>query len=334
MWITVGVSIAGYLLAYRLIPILKPYLEKAGMVGKDLNKLEKYPVPESCGLGPAIVFLLMALVASFDVLPSQLAQFNAGLFSIAFGLLLGFVDDVLDIPWRFKIVLPFFASLPLLISYSGSTYIVLPFRLGVIHLGLLYHMYMAMVLVFCTNSINILAGINGLEVAQSIVIGMAVLVHLVYEGFLSTDFGRPIFALILPFLAVSFALFQYNKYPSKVFVGDTYTLFAGMVLGSAGISGHFSKTLMLFFIPQVLNFLYSLPQLLGFLPCARHRLPIVRKDGLLEGDARHWNLVNLTLRVLGPMREDQLCFSIVAFQCLCCALGLLVRHYGAHLVFY
>lgn len=36
-------------------------------------------------------------------------------------LFLGFVDDVLDIPWRVKLVLPCIAALPLLIAYRGST---------------------------------------------------------------------------------------------------------------------------------------------------------------------------------------------------------------------
>lgn len=63
------------------------------------------------------------------------------------------------------------------------------------------------------------------------------------------------------------------RYPSSVFVGDTYCYFAGMTFAVVGILGHFSKTLLLFFIPQVLNFLYSLPQLFHVIPCPRHRLP-------------------------------------------------------------
>ncbi len=46
-----------------------------------------------------------------------------------------------------------------------------------------------------------------------------------------------------------------------------------MTLAVVAILGHFSKTLLLFFIPQVANFLYSVPQLFHFLPCPRHRLP-------------------------------------------------------------
>lgn len=51
--------------------------------------------------------------------------------------------------------------------------------------------------------------------------------------------------------------------------------FAGMTFAVVGILGHFSKTLLLFFIPQIINFLYSLPQILQIwgIKCPRHRLP-------------------------------------------------------------
>lgn len=64
-----------------------------------------------------------------------------------------------------------------------------------------------------------------------------------------------------------------HRYPSRVFVGDTFCYFAGMTFAVVGILGHFSKTMLLFFMPQVFNFLYSLPQLLHIIPCPRHRIP-------------------------------------------------------------
>ena len=57
--------------------------------------------------------------------------------------------------------------------------------------------------------------------------------------------------IMMPFLASTLGLLIYNGYPSRVFVGDTYTYFAGMTLAVGGILGHTSKTLMLFFVPQV-----------------------------------------------------------------------------------
>ena len=46
-----------------------------------------------------------------------------------------------------------------------------------------------------------------------------------------------------------------------------------MTLAVVAILGHFSKTVLLFFIPQTANFVYSAPQLFKLLPCPRHRLP-------------------------------------------------------------
>lgn len=78
---------------------------------------------------------------------------------------------------------------------------------------------------------------------------------------------------MIPFTALSLVLFSYNKYPSQVFVGDTYCYFAGMTFAVVGILAHFSKTLLLFFLPQIFNFLLSLPQLTKIINCPRHRLP-------------------------------------------------------------
>ena len=47
--------------------------------------------------------------------------------------------------------------------------------------GILYYVYMSMVAVFCTNAINILAGVNGLEVGQSIVIAISILIFNLVE---------------------------------------------------------------------------------------------------------------------------------------------------------
>lgn len=81
--------------------------------------------------------------------------------------MLGFVDDVIDIPWRYKLIIPLFGILPVLVAYNGVTYVLVPaiFReyFGpVVNLSFFYYIYMTMLGIFATNSINIYAGINGL----------------------------------------------------------------------------------------------------------------------------------------------------------------------------
>ncbi len=155
-------------------------------------------------------------------------EYLAALHSIGFMLFLGFADDVVDLPWRYKLILPTIATLPLLMAYSGATYIVLPkplvwfLGLSGLELGLLYQVYMGLLAVFCTNAINIFAGINGLEAGQSLVIGVSVLVHNLIE-LQGPNHDNHLFScfLMIPFIAVTLGLLRWNWFPSQVFVGDT-----------------------------------------------------------------------------------------------------------------
>lgn len=117
-----------------------------------------------------------------------------------------------------------------------------------------------------------------------------------------------------------------RRYPSQVFVGDTFTYFAGMTIAVAGILGHFSETLLLFLMPQIFNFVYSIPQLFKLVPCPRHRLPkFDPQTGKLTATP-NWNLVNLMLQVRGPCTEEQLCRSILWLQALSCVMSFVLRH--------
>jgi len=213
---------------------------------------------------------------------NEFVEFIAALLSICCMILLGFADDILDLRWRDKLILPTLASLPLLMVYYvtfGSTTIVIPkpvqFWLGQnLNLGFLYYVYMGMLAVFCTNAINILAGVNGLETGQSVVIGLSIMVFNLMELY-NDCWKNHLFSLyfIIPYIGTSLALLYHNWYPSSVFVGDTFCYYSGMTFAVIAILSHFSKTMLLFFIPQILNFLYSIPQLFKFIPCPRHRLP-------------------------------------------------------------
>lgn len=73
---------------------------------------------------------------------------------------------------------------------------------------------MASLAVFCTNAINILAGINGLEVGQSLVIAMSIIVFNLIEAYNdSMNKAHHVFSLylMLPYFATSLALWQFNK---------------------------------------------------------------------------------------------------------------------------
>ncbi|KAF0468865.1 UDP-N-acetylglucosamine-dolichyl-phosphate N-acetylglucosaminephosphotransferase [Gigaspora margarita] len=293
---------------------------------------------------------------------------------------LGFADDVFDIRWRYKLLLPTIASIPLLMVYYvnfGETHIIMPiplrFLLGrVVDLGVLYYVYMGMVAVFCTNSINILAGINGVEIGQSLVIACSIAIndYLFLNGS-SPAVEAHLFSLyfILPFIGVSLGLIMHNWYPSRVFVGDTYCYFAGMTFTVVGILAHFSKTLLLFFIPQIFNFIYSAPQLFKLIDCPRHRMPkfnpttqklnysrvhmqkplgisafvilkIFSSLGLVEItelensiEVNNFTLLNLLLLKLGPMNERTLTIVVIIIQIFTSCIAFIIRYRLVHLFY-
>uniref|UniRef100_A0ACD5YCK0 Uncharacterized protein n=2 Tax=Avena sativa TaxID=4498 RepID=A0ACD5YCK0_AVESA len=252
-----AISLGGFFVVLRLIPVTARYLHRRSLFGKDINKkglpTGEIDVPESLGIVVGIVYLVIAILFqqfNFAADSIWLVEYNAALVSVCFMILLGFIDDVLDIPWRVKLVLPGIAALPLLMAYAGGTSIIIPKPLAsyvgveVLELGGLYKVFMFLLAIFCTNSINIHAGLNGLEVGQTVVISAAVLVHNIMRIGSSKDLETQqahafSFYLVLPFLTTSLALLGFNWYPSSVFVGDTYTYFAGMTLAVVGILGHF-----------------------------------------------------------------------------------------------
>lgn len=77
---------------------------------------------------------------------------------------------------------------------------------------------------------------------------------------------------------------------------------------------------------QILNFVYSLPQLAKIVPCPRHRLPTFDPQSRLLFATPNWNLVNLTLQLLGPCTEQALCIRLLLFQGLCCVGAFALRN--------
>ena len=383
------IAVFGFFSTNALLPALEGYLFRRGLKGKDLGRKgrpdEDEEIPSAVGVIVGIVFLTMVIVMQAFTAKTieSLVSYNAALQSMCFMLLLGFIDDVVDLPWRYKCLLPPIGSLPLLCSYNGVTTVSMPIfaraliwdgkeqtmtLLGevlqwigmtidpkgqgsFVDVGYYYFIYMSMLSVFCTNSINIYAGINGLEVGQSIVVAVAILITNLYQLQWCEDQTHPhlISAMILIcFIAVSLALLRHNWFPARCFVGDTYCYFAGVTFAVVGILGHFSKTLLLYLLPQIINFLYSCPQLFKIYPCPRHRLPGVDANGLRVPSTfaipdpsnpskvivkDNMTLINLVLKFTGPIREETLTYILLLLQAIVCTIGFVSRYYAAEVLY-
>ena len=52
----------------------------------------------------------------------ELSKHMAVLVTVFATILLGFVDDILDLKWRYKLLFPFFIIIPLVSVYDGITH--------------------------------------------------------------------------------------------------------------------------------------------------------------------------------------------------------------------
>ncbi|KAL6987223.1 UDP-N-acetylglucosamine--dolichyl-phosphate [Sarracenia purpurea var. burkii] len=129
-------SSAGFSVTLTMIPVASRYVLRRNLFGYDINKKGtpqgSVKVPESLGIAVGIVFLVLAILFQYfnftsdsnvsnkfelrsynslvtnenpicsqkGISESWLVEYNAALASICFMMLLGFVDDVLDVPWR------------------------------------------------------------------------------------------------------------------------------------------------------------------------------------------------------------------------------------------
>lgn len=169
------------------------------------------------------IIYIQAIIFIFWCLPYEnyeKLEYTSGLLAIVIMILLGFIDDVVDLRWKYKLILPLLAAIPMLLTYDGNTYVIVPkmfrFIFGRIYdLGIMYYIYKSMLSIFCTNAINIYAGINGIEVGQCIVIAASILLHNVVEIFNHEStkiYNQHLFSItiIMPFLFVAMALYKNN----------------------------------------------------------------------------------------------------------------------------
>ncbi|KHN81557.1 UDP-N-acetylglucosamine--dolichyl-phosphate N-acetylglucosaminephosphotransferase [Toxocara canis] len=398
LFASVLLSCMGAFISYHTILEYLPIFIHRKMYGKDQCKASNIPIPEPAGVISAAVYLIVMFVfipfpfyewmqteATFP--HDKLLAFLSALIGICSAILLGFADDVLDLRWRHKLLFPTLSTLPLLLVYyatGSSTSVVVPKQVrallpfdATLDIGPLYYIYMGMMVVFCTNAINILAGINGLEAGQALVIAVSVAVFDIVQLMRlesQTWYHCLSLYILLPFIATTAVLLYFNWYPASVFVGDTFCYWAGMTLASTCILGHFSKTMALFLLPQVFNFLYSIPQLFHLVPCPRHRLPkfdvktdtvgmsfaefkdkdlkplgaivlrlfdifgllhrrVFEKDGESWTEINNLTLINLVLKIRGPMHERSLTKRLLSIQIFCSLFAFFIRFYLAFLVY-
>ena len=245
-----------FLVTFFITPYWIRRAKKAGLCGKDMHKLDKVDVAEMGGIVVLIGFLagILFYVGIKTFLfnnKTTVLQIMALLATTLIVAIIGIIDDILG--WKIglrqwqKPVLVLFAALPMMVIKTGFWQMSLPL-IGTLDLRMIYPLIIVpAAIIGAANGFNILAGYNGLEAGMGIII-------LSCLGFISWWRGLSWVSMIAFCMVFALLAFlYYNKYPSKVFPGDTLTYVTGAVIASVSILGRMEKIGAFLFIPYFIE---------------------------------------------------------------------------------
>jgi len=255
----IGSFIISFVLTFFTMPFWIRKVKKAGLVWEDMNKFDRpKDIAGSGGIVVVVAFVIGVFyyIAIRTFVMGDADGITLNIFALLSVVLLltivGIIDDLLGwknkgLSVRTRIVLAFISSIPLVVINAGASEITLPL-LGVIDLGLLYPLiFIPVGIAGATTTYNFLAGYNGLEAGQGIII----LSFLSYVSYLNGMSWLAVIGLTMVTALIGF--WFYNKNPAKVFPGDSLTWSIGALIASMAIIGNFHKIAIFVFIPYILE---------------------------------------------------------------------------------
>ena len=304
-----------------VIPFWIRKARQENLVGKDMHKQNKNEVAEGGGVGVMFGFSIgVLLYLAINTFYFQRSEFLISIFAILTTLfiatMLGSIDDLLG--WKkglsksMRIVMMLFAAIPLMVINAGESIL-----LG-IDFGLVFPLFLIPLgIVGAATTFNFLAGYNGLEASQ----GILILSALSVVTFLTGNSWLSVIALCM--VAALTAFYIFNKYPAKIFPGDTLTYPVGALIAVIAILGNIEKIAIFFFIPYILE---TILKLKGWL--RKESFAKLNKDGSLELPyTKMYGLEHLAIKILKKIKpskkvyETDVVYLINGFQIIIILLG-------------
>lgn len=328
--ILIAVIFSSFICTAAIMPF---WIRKAKQIGLEWRDMNKYNSEKNVsGSGGVIVVLgtIIGILFYVGVLTFYFKQTSQNLlyiFAILSSMFLisgvGLIDDLFGwkkggLSIRSRIILLLFSSVPLVVINAGVSEMLgldfgIFYPLAIIPLGVLG----------ATVGFNMVAGFNGLEAGQ----GILILSAMSYVSYASGNSWLSIVSLCM--VAALFGFLIFNKNPSKVFPGDVMTYSVGIMIASIAILGNAEKLAIFFFIPYLIEVLLKarwkiqtkkkdFPQNFG----------VPNEDGSLELRYKKiYSITHLALFILKKFKkkvyEKDVVVSIHLFQAVIILAGLI-----------
>ena len=299
--------VISFSLSFLTLPFWIKKAKGVGLIWEDMNK-PGFPknVAGSGGIIVVLAFVIGVLyyiaVRTFIIKePNGISLEIFALLSVVLILMVvGIIDDLLG--WRNKglskrsrILLALIASIPLVVINAGSSTMNFPF-LGEVNLGILYPLlFIPIGILGATTTYNFLAGFNGLEAGQ----GILILTFLSYVAYITGSPWLSVVGLIM--VAALFGFLYYNRYPAKIFPGDSLTWTIGALIAGMAILGNFEKIAVFIFMPYIIEFFLKVRG-----KFAKTSFAKPNKDGSLEMPYKNiYGLEHFAIYILKKIKQNK-----------------------------
>jgi UDP-N-acetylglucosamine--dolichyl-phosphate N-acetylglucosaminephosphotransferase len=312
---------------YLILPFWIKKAKQIGLLWEDMNKHKKEKNVAGSG---GITVVIGATIGIFLYIAIQTFYFKSfdgrliSMFAMISTLLLvsgiGLIDDLFGwkkggLSKRSRIVLILFSAIPLMVINAGESTM-----LG-INFGIWYSLLVIPIgILGATTTFNFLAGFNGLESSQGIIIltALSAVMYITGSSWLTV--------VTLCLVASLLAFYIFNSNPARVFPGDVLTYAIGASIAVIAILGNAEKIALFFFIPYILE---AILKLRGKLKKQSFGIP--NKDGSLEMPYNKiYGLEHLAIYILQKIKpskkvyENDVVYIINTFQIFIILLGFVL----------
>ena len=232
-----GLSLFSSLLLTPLVKKLAWYL--GAVDHPNERRINQQSIPSLGGLAIYISFVLSLIILGVE------HKFYGVVISISLIVLLGFIDDLYELPAGIKLSGQIIAAL-ILISWGTKIELITNPAGGVYYLGYLAVPITLLWLVGVTNTVNLIDGLDGLAAGVSIIAAVTL-------GIIAYQQGQTqVLLLIIPLVGSVLGFLPYNLNPAQIFMGDTGSMFLGFSLGTIAIISYLKTITVLSILISIL----------------------------------------------------------------------------------
>ena len=301
-----GIALICGLLSFFVTRLTMPRmirkLEAANIVGKDIHKSWKPIVAEMGGFGILFGFIIgmFSGIYMHDILAFKLVIVLVVILIVG---IIGIADDLLALSSKEKFILLFLAGLPLI--WAAPPYV-----------GILYLITIPIALSIGSNLTNMLAGLNGIESGLGIISMTSLTIACIILG------KYDVTIISMSMLGALIAFLYYNKYPAKIFPGDTGTLIIGAAIVCIAFIGRVKLIAFIVLMPNIIDAALKFYSA-GFMNRQQQKPTQLNEDGkLVRPDAGFKSMIRLILRK--PIAEKDAVRIIWAIGVVFGIIGILV----------